>query len=246
MAGSLGMGTAQYFSDQFHGIAAPARGEAVPKAARKLYPECGGIVPSVKRTGAGKPMSPSHEPFVESVEGEYIADCDLGLQISKVEFRKRSLHRYLSRAFGGWRWFAGEKLEIEFFVKLGPFRPGSGKEQFRGHVVEKPQVAAGVIHKGLHEGPRHELRRARHIDDVLQVIEKHLPVIGFQHHPVMHPASQGDEGAASEALGKPHVPAHNGCEQALGVEVGASQQPQLIEAAGEHFLGLVNDEKRPV
>jgi len=89
MVARLGIGAAQYLSNQFHGVPAPARGETVPKAASKLDAECSGIVPAVKRTGAGKPMPPSHEPFVEPVEGEYIADCDLGLQIAKVELGMR-------------------------------------------------------------------------------------------------------------------------------------------------------------
>ena len=77
MASRLGIRAPQYFSDQFHGITASTRSEAVPEATRKLDPECAGVVPAVKRTGADKPMPPSHEPFVEPVEGQYIADCDL-------------------------------------------------------------------------------------------------------------------------------------------------------------------------
>jgi hypothetical protein len=85
----LGIGAVQYLTNQFHGVPAPARGEAVPKAAIKLDAECSGVVPAVKRTGAGKQMPPSHEPFVEPVEGEDISDCDLGLQIAEVELGMR-------------------------------------------------------------------------------------------------------------------------------------------------------------
>ena len=71
-----GMGTSQYLAYRFHGVPAPAAGEAAPQAAVKINAERGGVVAAVKRARAGKPSSPSHEPFVEPVEGEHIADSD--------------------------------------------------------------------------------------------------------------------------------------------------------------------------
>jgi hypothetical protein len=89
MASGLDIGAAQNFTNQFHGVPAPAPGEAVPNTACQVDPERGGVVSAVKRTGTTEPMPFSQEPFVKTVEGEDIADSDLGLQIAKVEVPQR-------------------------------------------------------------------------------------------------------------------------------------------------------------
>jgi hypothetical protein len=85
MARGLSIGAAQNLTNQLHGIPTPARGEAVPQAACQVDPESSGVISTVKWTGATEPVPLSQEPFVKPVEGQDIADSDLGLEIAEVE-----------------------------------------------------------------------------------------------------------------------------------------------------------------
>ncbi len=57
-------------------------------------------------------------------------------------------------------------------------------------------------------------------------------------------APQREQLRGPEALGQAAVPAEKGDEEALGVEAGAGEQPQLGEAFAGELLGLVDQEDR--
>jgi len=116
--------------DELNSISAATMGEASPEVSFKVYSESGWVVPSMKRTGAGKLIVFRLEVRVESIGSKDLPDGNTGFEEAKTVV----VHAFLlSRASLTWTWLPGVEFKEELFIQLSELSLGGDLQEFCSH-----------------------------------------------------------------------------------------------------------------
>jgi hypothetical protein len=136
----------------------------------------------------------------------------------------------------------GVEFKEELFIQESELSLSGDFQELCGHEVENPQVSKAMLGKGFHEGIRHEMWDRGLLQGMVEISHEVLFGEGLEDESGSYPGSQGDQLPCAQSFGKPLIATQNGGEDALGVEMGAGEEPDLIEAGGYHLLSLIDEE----
>lgn len=116
----------------------------------------------------------------------------------------------------------GVEFKEELFIQAGELSLGGDLEELGSHEIENPQVSETMLGKGFPERVGHEMRGRGLLEGMVEIGHQVLLGEGLQEESGSYPGSQGDQLIGAQPFGKPRIPAQDGREDALGIEMGAA------------------------
>ena len=204
--------------DEFNNISPAAMGEAAPEVFPKVYPESRWVVPSMKRTGAGKLVIFCLEMRIQSIGGKDLPDGNTGFEEVEAVGVQDFL---LSRPSLIGTWLPGVKFQEEFFVQLSEFPLGGRLQEFCRHHIEYSQISKTVLDQGFLERFAHQMWRRGLLQDMVEIGQQMISGERFQDKPRTYAGSQRDQFLGAHSFREPRIPTQNGSQDTLGIKVGA-------------------------
>jgi len=140
---------------------------------------------------------------------------------------------------------SGIEFKEELFVQLRELSLGGDLQKLCGHHIEYSQVTETMLDQCFLEWAGHEMLRCGLLQSMVEIGHEVLLAEGFQDKPRAYSGPQRAQLLRAHSFGKSRIPAQDGSQDTLGVEVGAGEQPYFIKTGGHHLLGLIDEEDGP-